>query len=179
MLIVCSQTGTVLEAEHCLLLNPDKLSIRGRDEWEEADGSDSDTSRVAKKHGVPVAEILEQYYQQEHLISSYKFVSDATRKELENRSLRSGDLTWNNTIPYSPTSLREICGNFLEDELGGTYTENTYKALYYGANFANDEWFVLVAELALNDDRTWLNYKPSIIDAITMAYTRTNGGTTE
>lgn len=171
MLIVCSQTGTVLEAEHCMFFDPNELPPEARDEWEESDGNDSEVSRIAEQYGQNVSQVLDITSDD---ADPYKTLADATRKELAERSLRSGDLTWSNAIPYSPSALREVFANLLEDGDLDAHSKETYKAVYYGANFADDAWLTLVAELALNGSMAWLNYKPSIIDAVREAYTTTN-----
>lgn len=177
MLIVCSQTGTVLEAEHCMFFDPNELPPEARDEWEESDGNDSEVSRIAKQYGQNVSQVLDITPDD---ADPYKKLANATRKELAERSLRSGDLTWSNAIPYSPSALREVFANMLEEgDLDNTtdvdaHSRETYKAVYYGANFADDAWLTLVAELALNGSLAWLNYKPSIIDAVKEAYITTN-----
>lgn len=171
MLIVCSQTGTVLEAEHCALLDPDELTPEARDEWEETDGNDNTVASFASLYGVPVMKVYEQRYEQEYLASSYKTLADETRKELAERHLRSGDLTWGNCIPFSPLALRELLTNIVEES---EHLDNeTYMALYFGAEFANDEWLTLVGETALSGDEAWRNYKSSVVEAVRNVYVTT------
>jgi len=171
VLIVCSQTGTVLEAEHCALLDPDELTPEARDEWEEADGNDIIVSDFASLYGVPVMKVYEQRYEQEYLAGSYKTLADETRKELANRHLRSGDLTWGNCIPFSPLALRELLTNIVEET---EHLDNeTYMALYFGAEFANDEWLTLVGETALSGDEAWITYKSSVVEAVRHVYVTT------
>lgn len=52
-LIVDTQSGTILNAEHCVFIKDDALSA---DEWEEFNelSSDDDVSAVAKEVGTPV-----------------------------------------------------------------------------------------------------------------------------
>ena len=169
MLIVCSQTGTVLDADTCWLLNPDNLSPQGREAWEEADGNDSATSSIARQYGVPVSSWVDEMNDLSHLADAYKQLSDATRKELAERSIRSGDLTWQNCIPYSPTALREVLANMI-DENDIDETSDGYKAVYYGAKFASDEWLSNVGAMALESSETWVCFKPSIISAVSELY---------
>jgi len=171
VLIVCSQTGTVLEAEHCALLDPDELTPEARDEWEEAYCNDTHLASFAALYGVPVMRVYEQRYEQEHLAGSYKTLADETRKELANRHLRSGDLTWGNCIPFSPLALRELLTNIVEET---EHLDNeTYMALYFGAEFANDEWLTLVGETALSGDEAWITYKSSVVEAVRHVYVNT------
>lgn len=173
MLIVCSQTGTVLEAEHCALLDPDELTPEARDEWEEADGNDNTVASFASLYGVPVMKVYEQRHEQGYLAGSYKMLADETRKALVERHLRSGDLTWGNCIPFSPLSLREMLINIAEED-EQRLDDETYKAVYFGAEFANDEWLTLVGETALSGDEAWKNYKSVIIDAVCHVYSTTH-----
>lgn len=172
MLIVCSQTGTVLDAEHCALLDPDELTPEARDKWEEAYCNDTTIASFASQYGVPVMKIHEQRYEQEYLAGSYKMLADETRKELAERHLRSGDLTWGNCISFSPLALRETLTNIAEDMMERTDNE-TYMAIYFGGKFANDEWLTLVGETALSSDEAWRNYKSSIIEAVRHVYVTT------
>jgi len=188
VLIVCSQTGTVLEAEHCALLNPAELTPEARDEWlclfvldavrfvKEADGNDNTVASFSALYGEPVLDVVKQRQEQEHLAGSYKMVADDVRKELAERHLRSGDLTWGNCIPFSPLALRELLINIVEedehDERLWT-TDETYMAIYFGAQFADNEWLAKVGEIALSGDEAWRNYKSSVIEAVRNVYVTT------
>lgn len=166
MLIVCSQTGTVLNAEHCLFFDPDGLPPEARDEWEGSfcDSNDNEVSRIAERYGQSALQVLDTTSDDADL---YKTLATATRKELAERSIRSGDLTWNNCVPYSPEALREVLTD-MADECEAD--SEAYKAIYYASRFATDEWLEKLGSTALEGDKAWVNYKSSIIDALMELY---------
>lgn len=167
MLVVCSQTGTVLEAEHCLLFDIDSLSITGRKEWEDADGSDSDTVRVARKNGKSILHMANLLREQREMLDDYHKLVASTRKELEQRVIRSGDLTWNNCVPYSPEALREVLIDMAEEQ---GRDKNEHQAIYFAAKFATNEWLEKLGSMVLEGDKAWTNYKASIVDALMELY---------
>ena len=134
-LIVHIGTGTIIDADECVIVDTDKF-----DDHDTAlvnDGDDSDVVEIAGRIGKP---------------------------------LNLTDLTYRNTVAFSPSALRSEAEELLSQ---GYYDadEDILKQLAWCAEVATDDELNQVAGYILNDDTLWGEYNTTVMDGIRQGFT--------
>ena len=134
-LIVHIGTGTIIDADECVIVDVEKLD--DHDTALENDGDDSDVVGVAERIGKP---------------------------------LNLTDLTYRNTVAFSPSALRSEADELLSQ---GYYDadEDILKQLAWCAEVATDDELNQVAGYILNDDTLWGEYNTTVMDGIRQGFT--------
>lgn len=132
-LIVHIGTGTIIDADECVIVDVEKL-----DDHDTAlvnDGDDSDVVEIAERLGKP---------------------------------LNLTDLSFRNTVAFSPSSLRSEAEEALSQ---GFYTDDDDIAwLTWTSEVATDDELSSVADYILNDDTLWGEYNTTVMDGMRQGY---------
>lgn len=131
-LVIHIGTGTIIDADECVILDVDKL-----DEHDTflVDGDDADIVGVAERLGKP---------------------------------LNLTDLSFRNTVAFSPSSLRSEAEEAISQ---GVYTDDEDIAwLTWTAEVATDDELNSVADYILNDDTMWNEYNTTVMDGMRQGY---------
>lgn len=136
-LIVHIGTGTIIDADECVIVDTDKFDdhddarITGDDYFD-----DSVVVEIAERIGTPINQT---------------------------------DLTYRNTVAFSPMSLRSEAQELLSQ---GYYDadEDILKQLAWCAEIATDDELNQVAGYILNDDALWAEYNTTIMDGIRQGF---------
>jgi len=75
------------------------------------------------------------------------------------------DMTYGNTMAFSPSALREEAREMIDAELFGT-EESWHEALVWCANTATDDELNAVASYILDDDDLWRTFRVSVTDGL-------------
>ena len=131
-LVVHIGTGTIIDADECVIVDVEKL-----DDHDTAlvnDGDDSDVVEIAERIGTP---------------------------------LNLTDLTFRNTVAFSPSALRSEA----EEQLGQGYaTDDSIAYLTWCAEVATDDELNEVAGYILNDDTLWGEYNTTVMDGMRQGF---------
>ena len=131
-LVVHIGTGTIIDADECVIVDVEKL-----DDHDTAlvnDGDDSDVVEIAERIGTP---------------------------------LNLTDLTFRNTVAFSPSALRSEA----EEQLGQGYaTDDSIAYLTWCAEVATDDELNEVAGYILNDDGLWSEYNTTVMDGMRQGF---------
>ena len=131
-LVVHIGTGTIIDADECVIVDVEKL-----DDHDTAlvnDGDDSDVVEIAERLGKP---------------------------------LNLTDLTYRNTVAFSPSALRSEA----EEQLGQGYaTDDSIAYLTWCAEVATDDELNEVAGYILNDDTLWGEYNTTVMDGMRQGF---------
>ena len=131
-LIVHIGTGTIIDANECVIVDVDRLD--DHDTTLVNDGDDSDVVEIAERLGKP---------------------------------LNLTDLTYRNTVAFSPSALRSEA----EEQLSQGYaTDDSIAYLTWTAEVATDEELSSVADYILNDDTMWNEYNTTVMDGMRQGY---------
>ena len=132
-LIIHIGTGTIIDADECVIVDVEKL-----DDHDTAlvnDGDDSDVVEIAERLGKP---------------------------------LNLTDLSFRNTVAFSPSSLRSEAEEALSH---GFYTDDDDIAwLTWTSEVATDDELSSVADYILNDDTLWGEYNTTVMDGMRQGY---------
>jgi hypothetical protein len=136
-LIVHIGTGTIIDADECVIVDTDKFDdhddarITGDDYFD-----DSVVVEIAERIGKP---------------------------------LNLTDLTYRNTVAFSPSALRSEAQELLSQ---GYYDadEDILKQLAWCAEVATDDELNQVAGYILNDDTLWGEYNTTVMDGIRQGF---------
>ena len=132
-LIVHIGTGTIIDADECVIVDVEKL-----DDHDTAlvnDGDDSDVVEIAGRLGKP---------------------------------LNLTDLSFRNTVAFSPSSLRSEAEEALSQ--GFATDDDDIAYLTWTAEVATDEELSSVADYILNDDTMWNEYNTTVMDGMRQGY---------
>ena len=131
-LVVHIGTGTIIDADECVIVDVEKL-----DDHDTAlvnDGDDSDVVEIAERIGTP---------------------------------LNLTDLTFRNTVAFSPSALRSEA----EEQLSQGYaTDDSIVYLTWCAEVATDDELNEVAGYILNDDTLWGEYNTTVMDGMRQGF---------
>ena len=131
-LVVHIGTGTIIDADECVIVDVEKL-----DDHDTAlvnDGDDSDVVEIAERLGKP---------------------------------LNLTDLTYRNTVAFSPSALRSEA----EEQLSQGYaTDDSIVYLTWCAEVATDDELNEVAGYILNDDGLWSEYNTTVMDGMRQGF---------
>ena len=131
-LIVHIGTGTIIDADECVIVDMERLD--DHDTTLVNDGDDSDVVEIAERLGKP---------------------------------LNLTDLTYRNTVAFSPSALRSEA----EERLGQGYaTDDSIAYLTWCAEVATDEELNEVAGYILNDDGLWSEYNTTVMDGMRQGF---------
>ena len=131
-LVIHIGTGTIIDADECVILDVDKL-----DEHDTflVDGDDADIVGVAERLGKP---------------------------------LNLTDLSFRNTVAFSPSSLRSEAEEAISQ---GVYADDEDIAwLTWTAEVATDDELNSVADYILNDDTMWNEYNTTVMEGMRQGY---------
>lgn len=132
-LIVHIGTGTIIDANECVIVDVDRLD--DHDTTLVNDGDDSDVVEIAERLGKP---------------------------------LNLTDLSFRNTVAFSPSSLRSEAEEALSQ---GFYTDDDDIAwLTWTSEVATDDELSSVADYILNDDTLWGEYNTTVMDGMRQGY---------
>jgi len=131
-LIIHIGTGTIIDANECVILDVDKL-----DEQDTflVDGDDADIVGVAERLGKP---------------------------------LNLTDLSFRNTVAFSPSSLRSEAEEALSQ--GFATDDDDIAYLTWVLEVATDDELSGVADYILNDDTMWNEYNTTVMDGMRQGY---------
>ena len=132
-LVVHIGTGTIIDADECVIVDVEKL-----DDHDTAlvnDGDDSDVVEIAGRLGKP---------------------------------LNLTDLSFRNTVAFSPSSLRSEAEEALSQ--GFATDDDDIAYLTWTAEVATDEELSSVADYILNDDTMWNEYNTTVMDGMRQGY---------
>ena len=132
-LIIHIGTGTIIDADECVIVDVEKL-----DDHDTAlvnDGDDSDVVEIAGRLGKP---------------------------------LNLTDLSFRNTVAFSPSSLRSEAEEALSQ--GFATDDDDIAYLTWTAEVATDEELSSVADYILNDDTMWNEYNTTVMDGMRQGY---------
>ena len=132
-LIIHIGTGTIIDADECVIVDVDRL-----DDHDTAlvnDGDDSDVVEIAGRLGKP---------------------------------LNLTDLSFRNTVAFSPSSLRSEAEEALSQ--GFATDDDDIAYLTWTAEVATDEELSSVADYILNDDTLWNEYNTTVMDGMRQGY---------
>ena len=132
-LIIHIGTGTIIDADECVIVDVEKL-----DDHDTAlvnDGDDSDVVEIAGRLGKP---------------------------------LNLTDLSFRNTVAFSPSSLRSEAEEALSQ--GFATDDDDIAYLTWTAEVATDEELSSVADYILNDDTLWGEYNTTVMDGMRQGY---------
>jgi len=131
-LIIHIGTGTIIDANECVILDVDKL-----DEQDTylVDGDDADIVGVAERLGKP---------------------------------LNLTDLSFRNTVAFSPSSLRSEAEEALSQ--GFATDDDDIAYLTWTAEVATDDELNGVADYILNDDTMWNEYNTTVMEGMRQGY---------
>jgi hypothetical protein len=132
-LIIHIGTGTIIDANECVIVDVDRLD--DHDTTLVNDGDDSDVVEIAERLGKP---------------------------------LNLTDLSFRNTVAFSPSSLRSEAEEALSQ---GFYTDDDDIAwLTWTSEVATDDELSSVADYILNDDTLWGEYNTTVMDGMRQGY---------
>jgi len=132
-LIIHIGTGTIIDADECVIVDVEKL-----DDHDTAlvnDGDDSDVVEIAGRLGKP---------------------------------LNLTDLSFRNTVAFSPSSLRSEAEEALSQ--GFATDDDDIAYLTWTAEVATDDELSGVADYILNDDTMWNEYNTTVMDGMRQGY---------
>ena len=131
-LIIHIGTGTIIDANECVILDVDKL-----DEQDTflVDGDDADIVGVAERLGKP---------------------------------LNLTDLSFRNTVAFSPSSLRSEAEEAISQ--GFATDDDDIAYLTWVLEVATDDELNGVADYILNDDTMWNEYNTTVMDGMRQGY---------
>jgi len=131
-LVIHIGTGTIIDADECVILDVDKL-----DEHDTflVDGDDADIVGVAERLGKP---------------------------------LNLTDLTYRNTVAFSPSSLRSEAEEALSQ--GFATDDDDIAYLTWVLEVATDDELNGVADYILNDDTMWNEYNTTVMEGMRQGY---------
>jgi hypothetical protein len=132
-LLVHIGTGTIIDANECVIVDVERL-----DDHDTAlvnDGDDSDVVEIAERLGKP---------------------------------LNLTDLSFRNTVAFSPSSLRSEAEEALSQ--GFATDDDDIAYLTWTAEVATDEELSSVADYILNDDTMWNEYNTTVMDGMRQGY---------
>ena len=132
-LIVHIGTGTIIDADECVIVDVEKLD--DHDTTLVNDGDDSDVVEVAERLGKP---------------------------------LNLTDLTYRNTVAFSPSALRSEA----EEQLSNGYAtdDDVIAYLTWATEVATDDELNEVAGYILNDDGLWGEYNTTVMDGMRQGF---------
>jgi hypothetical protein len=132
-LVIHIGTGTIIDADECVIVDVEKL-----DDHDTAlvnDGDDSDVVEIAGRLGKP---------------------------------LNLTDLSFRNTVAFSPSSLRSEAEEALSQ--GFATDDDDIAYLTWTSEVATDEELSSVADYILNDDTMWNEYNTTVMDGMRQGY---------
>jgi hypothetical protein len=132
-LVVHIGTGTIIDADECVIVDVEKL-----DDHDTAlvnDGDDSDVVEIAERLGKP---------------------------------LNLTDLSFRNTVAFSPSSLRSEAEEAISQ--GFATDDDDIAYLTWTAEVATDDELSGVADYILNDDTMWNEYNTTVMDGMRQGY---------
>jgi hypothetical protein len=89
------------------------------------------------------------------------------RAEEDGKPLNLTDLTYRNTVAFSPSSLRSEAEEALSQ---GFATDDDIAYLTWTAEVATDDELSSVADYILNDDTLWGEYNTTVMDGMRQGY---------
>ena len=132
-LIIHIGTGTIIDANECVIVDVDRLD--DHDTTLVNDGDDSDVVEIAERLGKP---------------------------------LNLTDLSFRNTVAFSPSSLRSEAEEALSQ--GFATDDDDIAYLTWTAEVATDEELSSVADYILNDDTMWNEYNTTVMEGMRQGY---------
>lgn len=132
-LIVHIGTGTIIDADECVIVDVERLD--DHDTTLVNDGDDSDVVEIAERLGKP---------------------------------LNLTDLSFRNTVAFSPSSLRSEAEEALSQ--GYATDDDDIAYLTWTAKVATDDELSGVADYILNDDTMWNEYNTTVMDGMRQGF---------
>ena len=132
-LIIHIGTGTIIDANECVIVDVDRLD--DHDTTLVNDGDDSDVVEIAERLGKP---------------------------------LNLTDLSFRNTVAFSPSSLRSEAEEALSQ--GFATDDDDIAYLTWTLEVATDDELNSVADYILNDDAMWGEYNTTVMDGMRQGY---------
>ena len=143
-LIICAQTGTILHAEHCYVVEDGMTSPEAMELGiAMMEGDDSAIGNIAKTIGISVVKMGE--------------------------GTGWGDNQYRWTVSYSPRSLRDEAYAYLE---GGVYEESDpeYAALVWVAEQATQEELESLSDDIMSHDSVWDGFRSALVEQVRESY---------
>jgi len=132
-LVIHIGTGTIIDADECVIVDVEKLD--NHDTALVNDGDDSDVVEIAERLGKP---------------------------------LNLTDLSFRNTVAFSPSSLRSEAEEAISQ--GFATDDDDIAYLTWTAEVATDDELSGVADYILNDDTMWNEYNTTVMDGMRQGY---------
>ena len=132
-LVIHIGTGTIIDADECVIVDVERLD--DHDTTLVNDGDDSDVVEIAERLGKP---------------------------------LNLTDLSFRNTVAFSPSSLRSEAEEALSQ--GFATDDDDIAYLTWTSEVATDEELSSVADYILNDDTMWNEYNTTVMDGMRQGY---------
>lgn len=142
-LIIDSQTGTVLNVEHCYVVETDGLDVADSAVLE--NGSDSELSDLARRLGKSIVKI--------------------------GNDTGWGDNAYRFTVSYSPLSVKDEADALLEGGVYTT-DDSEYEALVWARDKATTEELEDIGYSVMNDDSLWSGFRENLIYALNWVYSQ-------
>ena len=89
--------------------------------------------------------------------------------EENGRGINLTDLTWGNTVAFSPSALRDEAQAILDAGYYGE-EESWHEALVWCVNTATDDELNAVASYVLDDDDLWTTYRNSVTEGLLQGF---------
>lgn len=142
-LLIDAQTGTILQVEHCFIVETDDLD-EDQDTILES-GSDTEISDLARATGISLKEM--------------------------GQDTGWGDNKYAFTVSYSPKSIRDEAFAMLDNHIYEPEDEH-YHVVKWTAYEATDEQLAEVGAMICGSDATWDDYTNNIMGDLVFAYSR-------
>ena len=140
-LIIDAQTGTILSAEHCYVVDTDTLTAEDESLLEVA--SDSELGELAQRAGKSLARI--------------------------GQDTGWGDNAYKFTVSYSPLSVRDEADAFIEGGIYSK-GDDEYDALVWAKDVATIEQLEDIGYFIMSNDGVWDGFRENFMEALTFVY---------
>lgn len=140
-LIIDAQTGTILSAEHCYVVDTDTLTAEDESLLEVA--SDGELGELAQRAGKPLTKI--------------------------GQDTGWGDNAYRFTVSYSPLSVKDEADAFIEGGIYSE-GDDEYDALVWAKDVATIEQLEDIGYFVMNNDGVWDGFRENFIEALTWVY---------
>ena len=140
MLVIDAQTGTILNAEHCFIVDEDKLNDQSKADLDS--GNDSEVGSVARTYGVSLMEM--------------------------GHNTGWGDNKYGYTVSYSPLSIKDEAEAYIEGGVI-TANEPEFEALMWVRNLPPAQ-LEDISLYIINDESVWDGFRELFLEAVMNAW---------
>ena len=140
-IIIDAQTGTILSAEHCYVVDTDTLTAEDESLLEVA--SDGELGELAQRAGKSLSKI--------------------------GQDTGWGDNAYRFTVSYSPLSLRDEADAFIEGGVYSA-GDSEYDALVWAKDIATTEQLEDISYFVMSNDGVWDGFRETFMEALTWVY---------